>query len=139
MSRTADPKPQKKLRVKKIRQGPRPLPLHLATQIATLVSSRAALPSLKNGSLAWNPRLRPAAEQLRDVLGQTDAEAFDRALVAEAGRRMGGFLKGVDAYRSHPYRRRLKDPPIVWRDGTTRLLDYSKTGAKGPALLAVRR
>jgi polyhydroxyalkanoate synthase len=92
---------------------------------------------LKNGSLAWNPRLRQAAAHLRDAIGQTDAEAFDRALAAEAGRRVGGFLKGVDAYRNHPYRRTLADPPVVWREGTTRLLDYSKKGAKGPALLAV--
>ncbi len=140
MTRTADPKPKaKKAKAPRetLRAGPRPLPLHLATQIATLVSSRAALPSLKNGSLAWNPRLRQTAAQLRDALGQTDAEAFDRALAAEAGRRVGGFLKGVDTYRNHPYRRRLADPPEVWRDGTTRLLDYSKKGARGPVLLAI--
>jgi polyhydroxyalkanoate synthase len=133
MSRSAKPKPKGEAP----RQGPRPLPLHLATQIATLVSSRAVLPSLKNGSLAWSPRLRPAAAQLRDALGQADAEAFDRALVAEAGRRMEGFLSGVEAYRRHPYRRRLAEPPEIWRQGTTRLLDYSRPGATGPALLAV--
>ena len=148
MNRTVAPKRKKKGKTKpptkretkpkaKPRQGPRPLPLHLATQIATLISSRAALPNLKNGSLAWNPRLRQTAEQLRAALGGTDAEAFDRALMAEAGRRVDGFLQGIDTYRRHPYRRRLADPPVVWREGTTRLLDYSAKGATGPVLLAV--
>ncbi|HEY1719785.1 MAG TPA: alpha/beta fold hydrolase [Magnetospirillaceae bacterium] len=143
MSRAANPKAKTKAKTPKDkigakpRQGPRPLPLHLATQIATLVSSHAALPSLKNGSLAWSPRLRVAADQLRSALGQADGEAFDRALASEAGRRVDGFLKGIDTYRRHPYRRRLADPPVVWREGTTRLLDYSLKGARGPVLLAV--
>jgi polyhydroxyalkanoate synthase len=119
------------------RMGPRPLPLHLATQIATLLSSRVALPSLKNGSLAWNPRLKPAALALRAELVQADAEAFDKAVAAESSRRLEGFLKGVDIYRRHPYRRTLADPPVVWREGTTRLLDYSLPGARGTPVLAI--
>src|SRR5579871_3002734 len=119
------------------RQGPRPLPLHLATQIATLLSSTAALPSLRNGSLVWNPGLRPAADQLRAALGGIAPKAFDQALAAEAGRRMDGFLKGIHAYREHPYRRELADPPAVWREGSSRLLDYSRPAADGLVLLAV--
>ena len=119
------------------RLGPRPLPLHLATQIATLLSSQVALPSLRNGSLAWNPRLQPSADQLRDALGRVDADAFERALAAEAGHRIEAFLTGVEAYRRHPYRRHLTEPKTVWRLGAARLLDYSRRGAKGPTLLAV--
>ncbi len=119
------------------RQGPRPLPLHLAAQIATLLGSRAALPSLRNGSLAWNPVLRDRAEALRRQLEPVDAEAFDRALAAESARRMDGFLAGIEAYRRHPYRRRLREPPCAWSEGTTRLLDYSLPGAKGPPVLVV--
>src|SRR5262249_47045688 len=47
----------------------------------------------------------------------------------------GLFLDGVLAYRRHPYRRNLADPPELWREGSTRLLDF---GAKGGApVLAV--
>jgi polyhydroxyalkanoate synthase len=92
---------------------------------------------LKNGSLAWSPRLRPSADQLRSALGNVDADAFDRALSAEARRRMDGFLTGIEAYRRHPYRRDLPAPATVWHQGTTRLLDYAVPGAKGPAVLAV--
>lgn len=130
-------RPRRREKPEAQRQGPRPLPLHLATQIATLLSSRAALPSLKNGSLAWSPRLRPAALALRAELGQADAEAFDKAVATESARRLEGFLRGVDIYRRHPYRRTLSDPPEVWREGTTRLLDYSLPGGKGMPLLAI--
>ena len=50
---------------------------------------------------------------------------------------MDGFLKGIEAYRRHPYHRDLAEPQTVWRQGTTRLLDYGLPGAKGAALLAV--
>lgn len=119
------------------RLGPRPLPLHLAAQAATLISSHAALPALRNGSLAWNPRLRPAADALRNSLAAIDAERFERALVAEAGRRVDGFLRGIAAYRHHPYRRDMPDVPAVWREGTTRLLDYSRRGASGMPVLVI--
>lgn len=42
-------------------------------------------------------------------------------------RRLGALATGIRAYRDHPYRRDLADPPCVWRDGTTRLLDYGAT------------
>ena len=119
------------------RLGPRPLPLHLATQVATLLASQIALPSLKNGSLAWNPRLRAGADQLRAALGQVDADSFDRALALESARRIETFLAGIDTYRRHPYRRHLREPKTVWRLGAARLLDYSLPKAKGPALLAI--
>jgi polyhydroxyalkanoate synthase len=109
----------------------------MATQLATLLASNVALPSLRNGSLVWNRRLRPAADALRTLLAGVDANAFDRALAREAGRRLDGFAKGVLAYRGHAYRRTLAPPPAVWREGTTRLLDYSLPGATGPAILAV--
>lgn len=52
------------------------------------------------------------------------ATAFDAALDREARRRFDRFLTGLDAYRRHPYRRSEPEPPCVWREGTTRLLDY---------------
>jgi polyhydroxyalkanoate synthase len=38
---------------------------------------------------------------------------------------MAEFIAGLQAYRAHPYRRRLAEPPEVWRAGSTRLLDYA--------------
>jgi poly(3-hydroxyalkanoate) synthetase len=34
------------------------------------------------------------------------------------------LLKGIAAYRRHPWQRELLDPPTIWAEGSTRLLDY---------------
>jgi polyhydroxyalkanoate synthase len=122
----ANPHPDRRL-------TPRPLPLHLAAAINGWTSSRSALPLLRTGSLPWRPELAAAARSLRAELagaapGQTTDDAFDRAVEAEVARRLAAFAAGIRAYRDHPYRRTLADPPTVWQDGTTRLLDYGAIG-----------
>jgi len=39
------------------------------------------------------------------------------------------LLAGIAAYRRHPVQRTLPDPPILWEEGGTRLLDFGPTGA----------
>nr|WP_277819254.1 alpha/beta fold hydrolase [Pseudoroseomonas vastitatis] len=56
-------------------------------------------------------------EQLRTAVARRLAEQ-DRALIA-----------GIAAYRRHPFARDLPDPPVLWREGSSRLLDYGGTGA----------
>ncbi len=106
-------------------------------QASTLLSSHAALPSWKNGSIVWKPHLQSAAEQLKRQADAVDAEAFARAVQTEAGRRVDRFMRGVEAYRRHPYRRDLPAFPVVWQEGTTRLIDYSLPGANGGPVLLV--
>jgi polyhydroxyalkanoate synthase len=120
-----------------LRQGPRPLPFHLMAQLGALMASRTALPLWKNGSLLWKPHLATEAEAIRRDLHAVANEAFETALTAESMRRMDGFLRGIEAYRSHPYRRALPSVPTVWREGTTRLFDFSAPGASGPAVLVI--
>ncbi|MEO0035295.1 MAG: hypothetical protein RLZZ501_1318 [Pseudomonadota bacterium] len=122
------------------RPGPRPLPLHLAIQLAILSGSLAALPLWKHGSLPWKPPLDQAAATLAARLAAAGTEAgpaFARALAAEAAGRAEAFLAGIEAYRRHPYRRDLPDPPTAWRAGTTRLLDYRPAGGGGLPLLVI--
>ncbi len=45
------------------------------------------------------------------------------------------LIAGIAAYRRHPWQRDLPDPPGVWQEGDTRLLDYGK--AADPAVLFV--
>ena len=59
-----------------------------------------------------------------------------------AGLPDAALLAGIAAYRRHPFERRLAEPPVIWREGSTRLLDYgaaqdggSQPGA--PMLLVV--
>jgi polyhydroxyalkanoate synthase len=119
------------------RQGPRPLALHLANASLTWLSSQAALPLWKTGSLPWNPSLAPAAAELAQSLQRLDGAAadFPAALERELRRRADLFLTGIDRYRHHPYRRAASDMPLLWQEGTTRLLDYLPAG--GVPLLAV--
>ena len=65
--------------------------------------------------------MAPDPEELRAAFDQ--ALRVDRALIA-----------GIAAYRADPYVREMRDPPAVWEESETRLLDY---GGSGPAVLFV--
>jgi poly(3-hydroxyalkanoate) synthetase len=45
------------------------------------------------------------------------------------------LIAGIAAYRRHPWQRDLADPPVIWSEGGTRLLDYG--AADAPPLLVV--
>lgn len=122
------------------RLGPRPLPLHLYLATATWMSSRAALPLLKSGLLDWKKEeLATAARELGKSLNSVDSKALEEVLDGEIRRRLYDFATGILAYRHHPYRRNLSDPPKVWGKGAARLLDYGAgtPGAAGLPLLVV--
>ncbi len=120
-------------------QTPRPLPLHMALQTLLWISSAAALPSLKNGSLPWNPNLRKAGAALAESLQKVDPEHFRNALETEAKRRLNAFTKGIDAYHRQPRNASPLPPPVVWSEGPVRLYDYGETanGAKNGAPLLI--
>ncbi len=98
------------------------------------LTSRAALPVLKNASLLSNAagqRLRALAAEI-EALG---AEPVQRAVDREIARHAGAYLAGLEAYRRHPFRRRGASLPVVWCQGTTRLLDYGD--GVGPTVLVI--
>ncbi|MGH7091550.1 MAG: alpha/beta fold hydrolase [Stellaceae bacterium] len=80
------------------------------------------------------PELAQAAEALRRSLAAAALEPLAAALDRELRRRTGDLLAGIERYRRHPYVRDLDAKPVVWQEGTTRLLDY---GGVGPPLLVV--
>jgi polyhydroxyalkanoate synthase len=96
-------------------------------------SSRAALPVLKNVSLPSSL----VGEQLHVLAAEIDAFGPDKvaqALDREIACRAGSYLAGLEAYRRHPFRRHSRPRRVLWREGTTRLLDY---GSGGPVVLVV--
>lgn len=115
------------------RQGPRPLPLHLAAAVTMLTSCAAGLPILRSGSLWWKPPLRGRANALAEALDHAGRERFPAALERETRRQLDGMLAGILGYRHHPYHRTLSDPPVLWSEGSVRLLDYGPPGGV-PAL-----
>ena len=65
-----------------------------------------------------------------------DHPGFPAAVLAEALRQDSELLAGIAAYRRHPFHRDLADPPTVWAEGGSRLLDYATAG-DGPVVLFV--
>jgi len=122
------------------RPGPRPLPLHLLILLTILSGSLVGLPLWKRGLLPWKTPFDQGAAALAAQLAAAGSEAgpaFVTAVLAEAAGRGERFLAGIEAYRRHPYRRALTDPPTVWQLGTTRLLDYRPAGGGGLPLLVI--
>jgi polyhydroxyalkanoate synthase len=107
------------------RRGPRPLLLHLAMAMATPPNLNDCAPGLPNWSKDWRnwsnwPRwINAASVPDADPFASIDAS----------------LLGGIAAYRRHPYRRALFDPPAIWQEGSTRLLDFQPQG--NPAVLFV--
>jgi polyhydroxyalkanoate synthase len=106
------------------REGPRPFGFHVMALTTANFGAMAGLPSAKLGLFPWHSSVRLDADAL-----MAESAAFGNLDIGEtvarvATDRLALWLKGVEAYRAHPYERVLKDPPVVWREGTTRLLDY---------------
>src|SRR5215218_7839553 len=121
------------------RLGPRPLPLHLGTALMTWASSESAWRHWKPGSPNSKPS-SPVPEAIAALLaeiaalearvseaGGAGAGKFESALQREIARRMHRLADGVLAYRQHKVHRTLENPPAVWSEGNTRLLDYGAT------------
>jgi polyhydroxyalkanoate synthase len=69
-----------------------------------------------------------AAQHLVAELASHPPKAVDAAVGREVARRLDALVTGITRYRRHPYQRTLRDPPAVWSEGTTRLLDYGGPG-----------
>src|SRR3546814_8263404 len=65
------------------RDGPRPLPLHLATAMVGWTSSLAALPIARSGSPLWNPPLRREGEALARDLAAVPPDRLAAAVRSE--------------------------------------------------------
>ncbi len=77
-----------------------------------------------NPSSAVPENIEPLLAEVSALEGRTGAGQFEAALHREVGRRLDRLAEGVLAYRRHPFHRTLQDPPSVWSEGSTRLLDY---------------
>lgn len=65
-------------------------------------------------------------------------ERLTSEIQAEGRRRLERFLIGIERYQQHPYRRSLTQPPALWQEGDTRLLDYApRSRRKRPPVLVV--
>jgi polyhydroxyalkanoate synthase subunit PhaC len=111
------------------RRGPRPLLLHLTLAMLRSNVSRATSPlwsaDWPNSNVA--AILRTIQSAVRD--GKLEGE-FHTAVVTETVRQDAALIEGIAAYRAHPFHRTLIDPPALWSEGTTRLLDYGPANGR---------
>ena len=131
-----------------MRLGPRPLPLHLATEGWLLQMSFAGLmpastPSSNDSALSKPIRQLAAerANQSPDTYTQDwhhglDVVAFVDALTREAKARMDRLLDGVNRYQTHTFKRTRVAPPSIWSHGAASLRDCGGP-TEGPAVMVV--
>lgn len=77
--------------------------------------------------------------QLHGLAAEIDAlgtERVEKAVEAEIAHRTERYLAALEAYRRHRFHRHSTSRPVVWHEGTTRLLDYGRD-AKGPTVLVI--
>ena len=105
-----------------LRRGPRPLLLHLtlAAMNGSWPPSSGSASGSQPSSTDWTKLWEAAAR------GDPPPPPADGPAAA--------LIRGIAAYRRHPAVRDLDDPPAVWAEGGSRLLDY---GGAGPPVLFV--
>lgn len=135
------------------RRGPRPLGLHLGLAtgrawtalLATAELTPPGSPPWDGASPSWSsawPRSSEGRDELRRIAHALAAaghrpERFRAAVLRALLRRDRALLAGIAAYRRHPWRRDLPDPPTVWAEGATRMLDHAPGARAGARVLFV--
>jgi poly(3-hydroxyalkanoate) synthetase len=91
---------------------------------------------LKSSSGDWPNWSADPAEQVALLIEalRVEGATAPENIMLEAMRRDRALIAGIAGYRRHPWRRDLPDPPAMWREGGSRLLDY---GGTGPPMLLV--
>lgn len=101
--------------------------LHLA--LATLWPNGSQ--DWKPGSPNWSALLAERVAALSAALDP--ANPVPAGLLAAAPQPDPALVAGIAAYRRHPYARDLPDPPTIWTEGGSRVMDYG-TGSGVPVL-----
>lgn len=111
---------------------PSPLIFHLSSAAVAYhkaMASQTATPDTND----WHPELRAEAAQLGDL---NQLELYKTAVA-----RLRSLATGLRKWQSHPFRRTPNDPPVVWSDGSSRLLDYGTcpdaVNPQGPPVLVI--
>jgi polyhydroxyalkanoate synthase subunit PhaC len=111
-----------------MRRGPRPLLLHLTLAMLRSNVSRATSPLW---SADWQTSSAAILQSIQSAVQDGNHETeFSATVVAETLRQDAALIEGIAAYRRHPWQRTLIDPPSIWSEGGTRLLDYGPAGGR---------
>jgi polyhydroxyalkanoate synthase len=116
-----------------MRRGPRPLLLHLTLAMLRSTASHGSSP---HWNADWpNSSVNAVLRSIQSAVSSGNHEnAFPAEVIAETLRQDAALIAGIAAYRRHPWRRTLIDPPTIWSEGGTRLLDYGQNDRDLPVL-----
>jgi polyhydroxyalkanoate synthase len=111
------------------RRGPRPLLLHLTLAAMRPGGFMSVLPS-------WNLAFQHLNAEA--AASPPDPEILKQAFET-AARQDRNLVAGIAAYRRDPYFRSISEPPMLWAEAETRLLDFggAPESGDGPAVLFV--
>ncbi|MBR0679562.1 alpha/beta hydrolase [Roseomonas eburnea] len=126
------------------RRGPRPLPLHLGLAGMRALAATSSLPgtpwqsALPSSNAGW-PISKAGRKERERILAALAAaghgpDVFGAAVLTRLARADRAMIAGLAAYRRHPWQRQAPDPPAIWAEGGSRLLDF---GGEGPTVLFV--
>lgn len=112
---------------------PSPLIFHLS---AAAIGYQNAISEVTKGDTTeynWQPEIVERAQSIGDI---DPLHLYQSVL-----RRMRAMMSGLEKWQSHPYQRSVIDPPEVWSDGSSRLLDFGQcdeaTDPNGPVVLVI--
>lgn len=106
---------------------PSPLLIHLAAASSHYAHALSLAAGAEDPRFPWLANLRAEGR----AAGRGLAQAGEEGRVAaglEAARRLREMIAGIERYQAWPSARTLEDPPTVWSEGSSRLLDYGRTG-----------
>ena len=104
--------------------APWPLILHLASGAALLEQGARLAPLADQDSFPWKSDLDGEAAAIAAAAASAEPHAMAVAIRRDAVRRLSEFCAGLRRYQASDHVRTLKDPPVIWRRGAARLLDY---------------
>ncbi|MBM3512173.1 MAG: hypothetical protein FJX59_00500 [Alphaproteobacteria bacterium] len=126
------------------RQGPRPLPLHLAVEATISQLCFAGLMPLNKGSLLSKPFERLLGEFKLESQKQPngwpsglDPAAFVDALTRVTTASVETLLSGVAAYHRHPFHRDRPPAEACWSRGAAALRRYKTADGSSPPAIFV--
>ena len=112
---------------------PSPLIFHLGAAVAGYQSAIANAANPGSAGFEWHPDLIEQAPTFNDL----STPVLHRAAL----QRMRAMLSGLEKWQTHPYRRTVLDPPVIWTNGSSRLLDFGgcpeASSPNGPPVLVV--
>jgi len=104
---------------------PAPLIFHLSAALAAYHSGIVAAPAAAEPRFPWHPELPTFSGPAPATLD----------VAVEAARRLQEICAGISAWQAHPYRRSDVEHPVLWSEGSSRLIDHGTNPAAPPVLI----